>query len=114
MPLALNTIVNGKLLYDEMYATDVAAREGELSENLDKTYYVYLPPELCLVHPLLGSLVRGAQRLPSVMRRVESMLLAIQLKDIIGYPVPATKVYTKNTGLENFRNFTKSVVWSPF
>ncbi|KAL6659920.1 hypothetical protein ACP70R_002042 [Stipagrostis hirtigluma subsp. patula] len=67
------------------------ARDGEFSENLDKTYYVYLPPELCLVHPLPGSLVRGAQRLPSIMRRVESMLLAIQLKDIIGYPVPATK-----------------------
>ncbi|KAL5217498.1 hypothetical protein ABZP36_018182 [Zizania latifolia] len=68
------------------------AREGEFSENLDKTYYVYLPPELCLVHPLPGSLVRGAQRLPSIMRRVESMLLAIQLKDIIDYPVPATKI----------------------
>uniref|UniRef100_A0A0E0K826 Endoribonuclease Dicer homolog 1 n=1 Tax=Oryza punctata TaxID=4537 RepID=A0A0E0K826_ORYPU len=68
------------------------AREGDFSENLDKTYYVYLPPELCLVHPLPGSLVRGAQRLPSLMRRVESMLLAIQLKDIIDYPVPATKI----------------------
>ncbi|XP_062209665.1 endoribonuclease Dicer homolog 1 [Phragmites australis] len=68
------------------------ARDGEFSENLDKTYYVYLPPELCLVHPLPGSLVRGAQRLPSIMRRVESMLLAIQLKDTIGYPVPATKI----------------------
>ncbi|KAG0553066.1 hypothetical protein BDA96_01G563200 [Sorghum bicolor] len=68
------------------------AGNGEFSENLDKTYYVYLPPELCLVHPLPGSLVRGAQRLPSIMRRVESMLLAIQLKDIIGYPVPANKI----------------------
>ncbi|NP_001335948.1 Endoribonuclease Dicer homolog 1 [Zea mays] len=68
------------------------ASNGEFSENLDKTYYVYLPPELCLVHPLPGSLVRGAQRLPSIMRRVESMLLAIQLKDIIGYPVPANKI----------------------
>ncbi|KAL5210919.1 hypothetical protein ABZP36_006542, partial [Zizania latifolia] len=68
------------------------AREGEFSDNLDKTYYVYLPPELCLIHPLPGSLVRGAQRLPSIMRRVESMLLAIQLKDIIDYPVPATKI----------------------
>jgi endoribonuclease Dicer len=26
------------------------------------------------------------------MRRVESMLLAVQLKEIIDYPVPATKV----------------------
>ncbi|PAN51890.1 hypothetical protein PAHAL_9G627400 [Panicum hallii] len=68
------------------------ANNGEFSENLDKTYYVYLPPELCLVHPLPGSLIRGAQRLPSIMRRVESMLLAIQLKDIIGYPVPANKI----------------------
>ncbi|OEL29167.1 Endoribonuclease Dicer-like protein 1, partial [Dichanthelium oligosanthes] len=68
------------------------ATNGESSENLDKTYYVYLPPELCLVHPLPGSLIRGAQRLPSIMRRVESMLLAIQLKDIIGYPVPANKI----------------------
>lgn len=53
---------------------------------------MFLPPELCLVHPLPGSLVRGAQRLPSIMRRVESILLAIQLKDIIDYPVPASKV----------------------
>ncbi|KDP28399.1 hypothetical protein JCGZ_14170 [Jatropha curcas] len=66
--------------------------EGESEEILDKTYYVFLPLELCLVHPLPGSLVRGAQRLPSIMRRVESMLLAIQLKDIINYPVPASKI----------------------
>lgn len=68
--------------------------EGETEENLDKTYYVFLPAELCLVHPLPGSLVRGAQRLPSIMRRVESMLLAVQLKDIISYPVPASKVFS--------------------
>ncbi|MBA0605106.1 hypothetical protein Godav_017717 [Gossypium davidsonii] len=66
--------------------------EGELEEALDKTYYVFLPPELCFVHPLPGSLVRGAQRLPSIMRRVESMLLAIQLKHIIQFPVPASKI----------------------
>uniref|UniRef100_A0A5B7C3V7 Endoribonuclease Dicer homolog 1 n=1 Tax=Davidia involucrata TaxID=16924 RepID=A0A5B7C3V7_DAVIN len=66
--------------------------EGESEETLDKTYYVFLPPELCFVHPLPGSLVRGAQRLPSIMRRVESMLLAVQLKDIISYPVPASKI----------------------
>ncbi|PSS05105.1 Endoribonuclease [Actinidia chinensis var. chinensis] len=67
-------------------------RESESEEALDKTYYVFLPPELCFVHPLPGSLVRGAQRLPSIMRRIESMLLAIQLKDIINYPVPALKI----------------------
>ncbi|KAH7519383.1 hypothetical protein FEM48_Zijuj08G0030400 [Ziziphus jujuba var. spinosa] len=66
--------------------------EGESEETLDKTYYVFLPPELCLVHPLPGSLVRGAQRLPSIMRRVESMLLAVQLRDVINYPVPASKI----------------------
>lgn len=66
--------------------------EGESDEALDKTYYVFLPPELCFVHPLPASLVRGAQRLPSIMRRIESMLLAIQLKDIIDYPVPALKI----------------------
>lgn len=66
--------------------------EGESEEALDKTYYVFLPPELCFVHPLPGSLVRGAQRLPSIMRRVESMLLSIQLKHIIQFPVPASKV----------------------
>nr|XP_016481139.1 PREDICTED: endoribonuclease Dicer homolog 1 [Nicotiana tabacum] len=66
--------------------------EGELEEATDKTYYVFLPPELCFLHPLPGSLVRGAQRLPSIMRRVESMLLAVQLKDMIGYPVPALKI----------------------
>ncbi|XP_065860011.1 endoribonuclease Dicer homolog 1 isoform X2 [Euphorbia lathyris] len=66
--------------------------EGETEESLDKTYYVFLPPELCLVHPLPGSLIRGAQRLPSIMRRVESMLLAIQLKHIINFPVPASKI----------------------
>ncbi|KAM5555821.1 endoribonuclease Dicer [Rosa sericea] len=66
--------------------------EGESEESLDKTYYVFLPPELCLVHPLSGSLVRGAQRLPSIMRRVESMLLAVELKEIINYPVPAFKI----------------------
>ncbi|CAL5428641.1 unnamed protein product [Camellia sinensis] len=68
------------------------AHDGESEEALDKTYYVFLPPELCFVHPLPASLVRGAQRLPSIMRRVESMLLAIQLKDIINYPVPASKI----------------------
>ncbi|TYH62950.1 hypothetical protein ES332_D07G156200v1 [Gossypium tomentosum] len=66
--------------------------EGESEEALDKTYYVFLPPELCFVHPLPGSLVRGAQRLPSIMRRVESMLLSIQLKHIIQFPVPASKI----------------------
>ncbi|KAL3683909.1 hypothetical protein R1sor_001931 [Riccia sorocarpa] len=65
---------------------------GTTEEPLDKTYYVMLPPELCLVHPLPGPLVRGAQRLPSVMRRVESMLLAVQLKHLISYPIPASKV----------------------
>lgn len=44
------------------------------------------------MHPLPGALVRGAQRLPSIMRRVESMLLAIQLRDMINYPVPSVKV----------------------
>nr|AUH15437.1 dicer-like 1 protein [Dimocarpus longan] len=68
------------------------SEEGEAEETLDKTYYVFLPPELCFVHPLPGALVRGAQRLPSIMRRVESMLLAVQLKDIINYPVPASKI----------------------
>lgn len=66
--------------------------EGESEENLDKTYYVFLPAELCFVHPLPGILVRGAQRLPSIMRRVESILLAIELKNIINYPVPASKI----------------------
>ncbi|XP_059651179.1 endoribonuclease Dicer homolog 1 isoform X2 [Cornus florida] len=66
--------------------------ERDSEETLDKTYYVFLPPELCFVHPLPGSLVRGAQRLPSIMRRVESMLLAVQLKDTINYPVPASKI----------------------
>ncbi|KAM3287430.1 endoribonuclease Dicer 1 [Capsicum chacoense] len=66
--------------------------EKKLEEATDKTYYVFLPPELCLLHPLPGSLVRGAQRLPSIMRRIESMLLAVQLKEMIGYPVPALKI----------------------
>lgn len=66
--------------------------DGESEEALDKTYYVFLPAELCFVHPLPGSLVRGAQRLPSIMRRVESMLLAVQLKNIINYPIPASKI----------------------
>lgn len=76
---------NGKCLV-------IVAHEGESEEIHDKTYYVFLPPELCLVHPLPGSLVRGAQRLPSIMRRVESMLLAVQLKNMINYPVLASKV----------------------
>ncbi|KAL0318323.1 UNVERIFIED_CONTAM: Endoribonuclease Dicer1 [Sesamum angustifolium] len=66
--------------------------DGESEEINEKIYYVFLPPELCFVHPLPGSLVRGAQRLPSIMRRVESMLLAVQLKDMINYPVPASKI----------------------
>ena len=66
---------------------------GEYGESVDKTYYVFLPPELCLVHPLPGSLVRSAQRFPSIMRRVESMLLAVQLKHVINYPVPCSKVH---------------------
>ena len=69
------------------YGLDAA---GNAEETLDKTYYVMLPPELCLVHPLPGHLVRGAQRLPSVMRRVESMLLAVQLKHEINYPISAS------------------------
>ncbi|KAK8945029.1 hypothetical protein KSP39_PZI007693 [Platanthera zijinensis] len=68
------------------------ALEVESIESLDKTYYVFLPPELCLIHPLPGNLVRGAQRLPSIMKRVESMLLAIQLKKKINYPIPSSKV----------------------
>lgn len=66
--------------------------EGNIEEGQDKTYYVMLPAELCLVHPLPGPLVRGAQSLPSIMRRVESMLLAIQLKHEIGYRIPALRV----------------------
>ncbi|PIN07709.1 dsRNA-specific nuclease Dicer [Handroanthus impetiginosus] len=66
--------------------------DGESEEIHEKIYYVFLPPELCFVHPLPGSLVRGAQKLPSIMRRIESMLLAVQLKDIINYPVPASKI----------------------
>ncbi|XP_078448169.1 dicer-like 1 isoform X2 [Wolffia australiana] len=65
---------------------------GEGKEDLDKTYYVFLPPELCLIHPLPGPLVRGAQRLPSIMKRLESMLLAAQLRSLIDYPVPIEKV----------------------
>ncbi|CAN8306466.1 unnamed protein product [Cochlearia groenlandica] len=67
-------------------------QSGESETVLDKTYYVFLPPELCVVHPLSGSLVRGAQRLPSIMRRVESMLLAVQLKNLISYPIPTSKI----------------------
>lgn len=66
--------------------------KGESETVLDKTYYVFLPPELCVVHPLSGSLVRGAQKLPSIMRRVESMLLAVQLKNLISFPIPTSKV----------------------
>ncbi|XP_043712784.1 endoribonuclease Dicer homolog 1 [Telopea speciosissima] len=73
------------------------ACENESEDTLDKTYYVFLPPELCFVHPLPGSVVRGAQRLPSIMRRVESMLLAVQLKDTINYPVPASKILEAST-----------------
>ncbi|XP_051136464.1 endoribonuclease Dicer homolog 1 isoform X2 [Andrographis paniculata] len=69
-----------------------SGHDGESDEVLEKIYYVFLPPELCFVHPLPGSLVRGAQRLPSIMRRIESMLLAVQLRDIINYPVPASKI----------------------
>ncbi|CAH8319117.1 unnamed protein product [Eruca vesicaria subsp. sativa] len=67
-------------------------QSGESETILDKTYYVFLPPELCVVHPLSGSLVRGAQRLPSIMRRVESILLAVQLKNLISYPIPTSKI----------------------
>lgn len=73
----------------------IVGHDGESDEVHEKVYYVFLPPELCFVHPLPGSLVRGAQRLPSIMRRIESMLLAVQLKDIIDYPVPASKVIEK-------------------
>ncbi|KAH6756960.1 dicer-like 1 [Perilla frutescens var. hirtella] len=66
--------------------------DGQSEDIHEKIYYVFLPPELCFVHPLPGSLVRGAQRLPSIMRRIESMLLAVQLKDVINYPVPTSKI----------------------
>ncbi|EOA39476.1 hypothetical protein CARUB_v10008073mg [Capsella rubella] len=67
-------------------------QSGESETILDKTYYVFLPPELCVVHPLSGSLIRGAQRLPSIMRRVESILLAVQLKNLISYPISTSKI----------------------
>ena len=35
-------------------------------EGQDKTYYVMLPPELCVVHPLPGPLVRSAQCGPNI------------------------------------------------
>ncbi|KAI5062975.1 hypothetical protein GOP47_0021522 [Adiantum capillus-veneris] len=69
-----------------------SSEAGNTEEGQDKTYYVMLPPELCIVHPLPGPLIRAAQSLPSIMRRVESMLLAIQLKHEIGYRIPASKV----------------------
>lgn len=72
---------------------------GNAEEGQDKTYYVMLPPELCLVHPLPGPLVRSAQSLPSIMRRVESMLLAIQLKHEIGYQISATRVFVQDLSL---------------
>ncbi|KAG0625971.1 hypothetical protein M758_2G092600 [Ceratodon purpureus] len=78
------------LLSPRFEISDGSALDSQ--DALDKTYYVMLPPELCLVHPLPGPLVRGAQRLPSVMRRVESMLLAIQLKHQINFPIAASKV----------------------
>lgn len=71
----------------------ILGHDGQSEDIHEKIYYVFLPPELCFVHPLPASLVRGAQRLPSIMRRIESMLLAVQLKDIINYPVTATKVF---------------------
>lgn len=83
-----------KLLFS-YFSFCLVGHDGESEEALDKTYYVFLPAELCFVHPLPGSLVRGAQRLPSIMRRVESMLLAVQLKNIINYPIPASKVSQK-------------------
>ena len=51
-----------------------------------------LPPDLCLVHPFPGYLVRGAQRLPSVKSRVESMILVVYLKHAINYPIPPAKI----------------------
>jgi endoribonuclease Dicer len=82
-----------KNLLSPRFENSEACEDGEQQEEtLDKTYYVYLPPELCFVHPLPGSLVRGAQRLPSIMRRVESILLAVQLKDVINYPIPVSKI----------------------
>lgn len=88
----LTELVSSSCLFLVIVELIFVEHEGELEEATDKTYYVFLPPELCFLHPLPGSLVRGAQRLPSIMRRVESMLLAVQLKDMIGYPVPALKV----------------------
>ena len=57
--------------------------ERNPEEILEKTYYFMLPPDLFLVHPLPGYLVRGAQRFPSMKRRVESMLLVVHLKHAI-------------------------------
>lgn len=71
----------------------IIGQSGESEDAPEKIYYVFLPPELCYMHPLPGSLVRSAQRLPSIMRRIESMLLAVQLKNIINYPIPALKVF---------------------
>ncbi|KAE8660545.1 Endoribonuclease Dicer-like protein 1 [Hibiscus syriacus] len=59
--------------------------EGESEEAVDKTYYVFLPPELCFVHPLPGSLVRGAQRLPSIMRRILEALTAASCQETFCY-----------------------------
>eukprot|EP00897_Mesotaenium_endlicherianum_P001760 jgi/Mesen1/1611/ME000134S00722 len=55
------------------------------SSSTRRTSAVLVPPELCFRHKdRNGRTMRGAQRLPSVMNRVENIQLASELKAIIG------------------------------
>ncbi|KAF9618630.1 hypothetical protein IFM89_002325 [Coptis chinensis] len=68
-------------------------QEAESEDALDKTYYVFLPPRSYVLFILFRvHLFEVLSRLPSIMRRVESMLLNVQLKDMINYPLPAFKI----------------------
>lgn len=57
-----------------------------------------LPAELCQLHPIGSAVLRTGLHMPSVMRRIESLLVAAQLRAAIGLPIGLEKV-GGNTGL---------------
>jgi endoribonuclease Dicer len=53
------------------------------SSNVDEANFVELPPELCLDLGVPSSVIRSLYLVPSVMHRLNSLVLAGQLRKVI-------------------------------
>eukprot|EP00897_Mesotaenium_endlicherianum_P000763 jgi/Mesen1/10688/ME000009S10474 len=82
---------------DAVATSKRAARVLKKAAEADRHTYIELPPELCRV-VMPGRIFRSAQLLPSVMHRLENVLLACQLRDTIAaelgsdITIPASKI----------------------